>query len=470
MRWSGQARRRAREPVVGLVLSGGGSRASFQIGALTYLYDRVGITPTVIAGASVGSMPGAVLAQSADHDGQRRALTQLEHLWREMRQSSDIFLEREWFARLLDRGPIWRDTIAGIETRRRALPLVHALNHTTSRAVDPHEPAPGSAPGVVELITGVWAILRARPDLSTVVQGVRDERSFYRLGPVVDRVLDRMYVPGRVAGSGVTLRIAVVALESGELRYVSEAGQLLDEHDVPVPGAEPIDLVEAVRASCAIPAAFAPVRLDDEHYVDGGVREALPAAVVLEHHHVDRCYAVVAAPPGVAREESFADKDLLAIVLRSTAGIMSDEVLRNEVAYARAAGAVVIDPELDIHDALTVDPGLTAIAMDYGYARAAEVVEGATATERQLTRGVFELRRRTWAKEVDLFGPPRPDAAGLPVGTDPSTLVALKRELRDAVGRVPTDRLPPEAPRWWEHYERHPFAVPEARPWAPAAS
>lgn len=42
--------------MVGLVLSGGGARASFQVGALRYLYDEVGITPSVITGTSAGSI------------------------------------------------------------------------------------------------------------------------------------------------------------------------------------------------------------------------------------------------------------------------------------------------------------------------------------------------------------------------------------------------------------------------------
>ena len=51
-------RRKARTSVTGLVLSGGGAGAGFQVGALRYLYDRVSISPSVITGTSAGAILG----------------------------------------------------------------------------------------------------------------------------------------------------------------------------------------------------------------------------------------------------------------------------------------------------------------------------------------------------------------------------------------------------------------------------
>src|SRR5699024_7881298 len=114
-------------------------------------------------------------------------------------------------------------------------------------------------------------------------------------------------------------------------------------------------------ASCAIPMVFPPVRLGAENYVDGGVRESLPADIALEHLGVDTCYAVVAGPSGVPREDSYDDKDMFSILMRTTTAIMTDEVQRDEVVQAKAGGAVVVEPEFDVHDTLTVEPGLVAI-------------------------------------------------------------------------------------------------------------
>ena len=497
---------RKRAERTGLVLSGGGARASFQIGALRYLYDEVGIRPEVITGTSAGSVLATVLAQSDEPAEQRRLVGELARIWGGMRQSSDMFVPLDWYATLRERGPEWMAAFSRRQQRQR--PLGRTFSRVASLtdprpAVVPHavdaealptgvaqaEAGPdGASPtvrsrlrtigvrtrpaedrpedegswgslGVVEFLSALREVGRARPDLEVILRGAERERSMYRLGPIVEQILDpEVFHPTRVAGSGVVLRIAVVSLESGELRYVTETGTLLDRHGRPL-GGEPVDLVDAVRASCAIPAVLPPVRLGDEHYVDGGVREALPVEVAVDQLGVTRCYAVVASPPGVPREESYAEKDMLSIVLRATAGIMSDEGLHDEVAWARRAGAVVIHPELDVHDVLTIDPGLTAISMDYGYMRAAEAVLGASLGEAELTREIITLRKDIWRLETDLFGPAAPEA-GAP---DLTELAALKSELRALVDRAPLSHLPPGARGWWRTFEAHPFDV-EAEP------
>src|SRR5699024_6292173 len=87
-------------------------------------------------------------------------------------------------------------------------------------------------------------------------------------------------------------------------------------------------------------------------------------------------------------------------------GIMTDEILTDEVRRAAENGATIIQPELDIHDILTIDPGLTAIAMDYGWSRAAEACTGASASARARVREVYEARRSLWSAE-DLALRPR---------------------------------------------------------------
>ena len=62
-----------RQPRVACVLSGGGSRASFQLGALDYLYRHdPGFTPSIFVGASAGAILASGLAQYSDHDDQHR--------------------------------------------------------------------------------------------------------------------------------------------------------------------------------------------------------------------------------------------------------------------------------------------------------------------------------------------------------------------------------------------------------------
>ncbi|MBD8061858.1 patatin-like phospholipase family protein [Oceanitalea stevensii] len=512
--------------VVGLVLSGGGARASFQIGALRYLYDRAGICPSVITGTSAGSILAAVLAQSAEQDGQRAALARLEELWRAMSDSSDMFEELPWFSRLRERGPVWAEALERRKRRQGALGrsfkrvavlrdeistaaerVVRTANGEGRRAEQPEEPvvehadhppvehppvptqpsrltpggepaeeqaasterrpadAPVSGPGrFLESIDMLRTMGRASGDLETIVEGARRERSVYRPGPLVDHLVDpEVFRPDAVAASGVTLRVAVVGLESGELRYVTEDGTLVDRDNRPL-GDGPVDLVEAIRASCAIPMVFPPVRLGEENYVDGGVRESLPAEVAITHLGVDTCYAVVAGPSGLRREESYDDKDMLGILMRTTTAIMTDEVQRDEVVQARAAGAVVIEPEFDVHDTLTIEPGLVALAIDYGYLRAAEAVLGASDEEQAVTRELVLLRRRIWHAEEEAFGEDVAESARLERVAE---IAGLKYTLRDLLRRVPAERLPEGAEEWWRTWEHHRTEITVAPGWVP---
>ena len=50
-------------PVVGIVLAGGGAKGSFEVGVVRYLYDR-GIRPNIICGTSVGALNAIKLAEA----------------------------------------------------------------------------------------------------------------------------------------------------------------------------------------------------------------------------------------------------------------------------------------------------------------------------------------------------------------------------------------------------------------------
>jgi NTE family protein len=467
-------RRRKPRPVVGLVLSGGGASASFQVGALRYLYDVVGIAPTVITGTSAGSILATLLAQADDHDGQRRVLADVERAYEELRQPADIMVELDWFTEV-------QKLVPALQRLGQDRPS-HPEPPTSTQAPEPdrHRPrrrtaangpgqrrvAPGRTPRdstpARETLALLWTLSRSRPDFDALLRGARHEQSLYRRGPIFDRLLGpEMFDAGRLARSATELRVAVVALESGELRYVTGRGVLVDRSDVPVPGEGPVPLTDAVHASCAIPAIYAPVPLGAEHYVDGGTRENLPVEIATTHLGVTRCYAIDALPTGVETDSSYAGKDLLAIVLRATAGILADEVRLDGAVRARAAGAVHIAPEVDVLGVLEVDPGLLAIARDYGYLRAAEACEEASPAEQGVTRQLVELRCRIWAKENER------EAART---VDPSTdvlpeLAELKRELRDLVAQVPAARLPPRAARWWQVWERHAVEIEEHVSW-----
>jgi len=461
---------------VGLVLSGGRSGAFFELGALHYLYEKVGIAPSVITGTSTGSILATLLAQADDHAGQRRILGDIERLSQSLRQHSDMLTELAWYAELQKLMPAWQKTLTAPPAPHndsRTITLPSLGLRSRRRGNNGKEEVAGGAtiklPGfdrspVLDMLSMIWTVRRSGTNIDTLLHGARRERSMFQPGPIFDVLLNPGVLdPERLAQSRTQLRIAVVALESGELRYVTEAGGLVDRENRPIPTDAPLSVVNTVLASCAIPGLLPPVRLGEEHYIDGGTRESAPVQVAMTHLGVDRCYAVIAMPRGLARESSYADKDMLSIVLRSAAGIMADEILLNDVARARAAGAIVIAPEVNLIDVLGVDPGLLSISMDYGYVRAAEACQGATRDQERLTRDVVEMRRQIWTTENSIFRPNSGTDGVRPYGQP--DLAALKRQLRDLVAQMPADRLPSGAGHWLRGWESHPYQITEPPSW-----
>ena len=80
----------------------------------------------------------------------------------------------------------------------------------------------------------------------------------------------------------------------------AEAGRRLDLHRLLVLGDG--DLPTAIRASMAVPAAFAPVQIEDRLLVDGGVSMNLPVSVVRDMG-ADIVIAVDISTPSLRRDQ-----------------------------------------------------------------------------------------------------------------------------------------------------------------------
>lgn len=223
-------------------------------------------------------------------------------------------------------------------------------------------------------------------------------------------------------------------------------GVLCDRDNQPL-GDAPHHLTTGLLASCTIPGVFRPVPLGDETYVDGGARENLPAELAIGHLNPDRCYVVPSTTLGVPRRESMADADIISVVMRSTE-ILIDEAVRDELAYAHSAGAVVIQPLIEVHDAMTVRRGLIAINIDYGWSRAAVTIQEAEAEAGELVESVYGTRLRGYRLERQLMRAPSDVSLKL-------RLASAKRDLKELVGKAPADLLPPGADQWWTRWEPH---------------
>lgn len=71
---------RSATPHFGLVLTGGGAKGAYQVGALRYLAE-LGIEPQIIAGTSIGALNGAVLSS---HGSFLQGVYRLNELWEQL--------------------------------------------------------------------------------------------------------------------------------------------------------------------------------------------------------------------------------------------------------------------------------------------------------------------------------------------------------------------------------------------------
>src|ERR1700675_3542643 len=251
-------------------------------------------------------------------------------------------------------------------------------------------------------------VVRRPPETDGTLDALRQAmraRSLLSMQPV--RVLlEKNVHPDRVAASGITLRIGAVGLESGELRYITEHGEMVSRTGQPL-DLPRVDLIDAICASASIPLVFPPTRLGDEHYVDGGVREILPLELAFNQLGAGHIFAVVASAPGVDPIPDVKDRGLLELARRVTADIVPDETLRKEINPPRGWGrrVTVIAPELDVHDALMVDPSLIAASIDYGYMRAADVLLGLGPEQAAISTRIAALRMEIRTLEGPITGP-----------------------------------------------------------------
>jgi hypothetical protein len=343
------------------------------------------------------------------------------------------------------------------------------------------------------------------------------------------------------AAAGGRWRIAVVSLDSGRLRYVTETGAVLERDGSPVrwagvlspacerlknqvdaletdlrsrqqdlkdavgsgkPGiaaeiralqiqlrgarsafgacvaAQPrvpliVDVREAVMASASIPGIFRTTRLGDETYVDGGIREITPLQVAVDLG-ADEIYAISASPlvSPVHPPGTFAQAGLVDVVGRAMLDLLLNEIdlddLRPEVAPGAPAPSLsIIAPDVEVHDMTTIDPGLIQINRDYGWMRAADVLDAVVpGSDRWTSADAIAVNRlETWRAENGRYGHEDPTRLAEPVlPADPSAQAAVdagKTRLGQllAARRAQGGPVPGGIDRWTSELERHPWSA-----------
>lgn len=509
-----------------ICLSGGGAKGDFELGALRLLYDR-GVRPDVLCSTSVGSVNAVKLAEGEDPARPDHGLSGLERQWESLQRNSDMYLDEPWLhdAEMDTRV---RDALTG---RSHGLGIT-GPEHGGGRwgVLDP----------VVDFFNDVnFVINDGGPLLKSLNVMANRARALYNLGPIRTRLsteLDRGAVAAWAAAGG-RLRMATVALESGNLRYVTETGGVVERDGRPVmhpgplgptgeelraaveaieqeisdlqadlrdaaPGEKAaivqqirraqgrlreaaesfddfaktippveltVDLSQGVIASAAIPGIFPPEPLGDECYVDGGVRELLPiqAAVDLGASLI---YAVSAARMDVTPRGSFRNAKLADILARSVEDLLLNEVGTGDTQPVLTPGVaapqvMLIAPDFEIHDVTTIDPGLVQINRDYGYMRAADVIDNVPRDTRRwaLANEITATRREVWGLENLRYGHEDPtrlaDGTPAPDPAQQQGIDAGKARLRQLLDERRTlgAPMPPNVDRWAGTLELHPW-------------
>jgi hypothetical protein len=134
-----------------LVLSGGGAKGSWQVGACQHLIVERRLWFDVIAGVSAGAVNGTALAQAHDPDELVADLERLRSVWFGMRGNHDIYRRR------------WLGALGTVLARRASLYHAAPLRRILEDHIDPSRVATSPVRlrvGYVDLLSGEYRTAR----------------------------------------------------------------------------------------------------------------------------------------------------------------------------------------------------------------------------------------------------------------------------------------------------------------------
>ncbi len=273
------------------VLAGGGTKGSFEVGVLQYLVGVEGIVPDVVTATSAGSIAATVLAQARTREEFEQRVDDLERDVLAWTQSEHVFGKQPWLAALDGTalgGEIHQELTEGT---RPPFPLTPSTVLAGGGTVPPSTSDRGvrrqarrsrrkRQRHIMRLVAGAgFRLPRVRRQLRT------SGSSVLNLEPLAAALRHgsedgvRRVDPALVARPGLELRLAVVALRAGVLRFVTGDGTIVESDAwTPAPGgsAGPVGVVDGAIASASVPMVFPPHHMADDDYVDGGVVEIVP--------------------------------------------------------------------------------------------------------------------------------------------------------------------------------------------------
>ena len=445
------------------VLAGGGAKGAFEAGAVSYLVEEEGVVPDVITATSAGAVCAAVLAQARGHAELVERTRELRDDLLAMTRADLLFGKQPWVAEL--EGTLFGRALDYWVVESTRPPVPGTTGEVRRQRRSPRRRAIRVAGQVVRAVPSLRRARRRMPGRASSVLTLDPLAERLRWGGRGIAPVD----PALIARPGLDLRISVVALGAGALRYVTGDGTIVaGDALTPLPGnsAGPVDVIDAVIASASVPMIFPPRALAGDAYVDGGIVENIPvaAAAALGARRIFAVLAVPLDPP--AEHFDYARASAPAVFLRAIGAISFAERQRANLTPPLPEGTelTVIDPVVDVVGPFEVARGLMLLNMDYGWMRAADMSAdiGPAARQRavEATDAIVVARTQAWHREEELWS-----GEGRSAG-DVAALTSLKRVVRDAL----TERkelglpVPHDATRWWSGYEIHERVRPASLP------
>ena len=216
-----------------LCLQGGGALGSYQAGVYDCLHDH-GYLPNWVAGVSIGAINGALIAGNAPEN----RVPALKQFWHRVSQS-------------VSAEPLLKEG-----TPRRFFNELSAMTAA---------------------LCGVPGFYRPRPfSPHLFANGTGAALSYYDTQPLRETLLELIDFD-RLNDGSTRLSVGAVNVRTGNYRFFDTAKERLG--------------VEHILASGALPPGFAPIKIQDDLYWDGGLVSNTPLQVVLDEDH--RCNACV---------------------------------------------------------------------------------------------------------------------------------------------------------------------------------
>jgi predicted acylesterase/phospholipase RssA len=461
------------------VLAGGGTKGSFEVGALQYLVGTERIIPNIITATSAGAVAASVLAQARTFDEFAQRVQEVEDDILAMTRTEQVFGEQSWLRALEGTALSGQIRLALTQGTRPPVPPLQMIGIEESMSLVPvaSSPEPRSPRRAARkarrrrrrraqrLLAGASLRLpKARRKLRT------SGNAILNLRPLSDAIRNggpsgiHQVDPALVARPGLQLRLAVTALRAGVLRYVTEDGTLVEEDALtPAPGKSggPVDFVDGVIASASVPLVFPPRPLADDDYVDGGVLQLVPVRAAVQLG-AGRIIAVLAMPLRIEREDrTYVNDTAVNVGLRALGAIAMADRQRENLGTLLPDGAslTTIDPVIDVVGFFEIEPGLLRINKDYGWLRAADVMAPGDPTlladMAADTHRLVAARLQAWHLEETVWEDDR-ICADADAGT-----ISLLRELKRQVHDIVDQRkqlgfpVPDGCEAWWTGYEVH---------------